>query len=52
MVESVYCMRCRKATSFKEAPIKVEYKTSRGVKYGLVGFCVEGHKVSKMTKKE
>lgn len=46
-----YCMKCKKKVSISRVEKKV-YTTSRGVKYGIVGVCPTGHKVSSMIKKD
>lgn len=44
-----YCMKCKKKVVIGSVEKKV-YTTSRGVKYGIVGICPNGHKVSSMIK--
>ena len=50
MVSLVYCMKCKVKKELLRAESKV-YRTTRGVKYGKIGFCDQGHKLSVMVKK-
>lgn len=45
-----FCMKCKSKVVISGVESKV-YTTSRGVKYGIVGVCPSGHKVSCMVKK-
>ena len=47
----VYCMKCRMKVKPSGSMREVTYTTTRGIKYGLVGFCEQGHKISCMKKK-
>ena len=50
MDKLVYCMKCKVKKKMLNEVSKV-YTTTRGVKYGLVGVCDQGHKLSLMIKK-
>lgn len=49
MVRLVYCMKCKVKKELRNEVSKV-YTTSRGIKYGVVGVCDQGHKLSAMIK--
>ena len=47
-----YCVKDRQMMEMKDVENKV-YETSRGTKYGVIGFCINcGTKMSKLVKKE
>lgn len=48
----VYCLGCKKKTIFDGDVERKVHQTSKGVKYSLVGRCPDGHKVSKIVKKD
>lgn len=49
--ELVYCVGCKGKVGVQGELVEVVYHTNRGVKYGLKGVCVKGHKLSIMKRK-